>query len=307
MRGRDIGRWSVSYAGQYLIKIESSENVSHAWSGKQPKQAEEIFAREFPAIHRWLDGYRKQLIERGDKGTYFWELRSCAYWTEFAKPKIVYQEINRTDAFAYDAGGHFLNNKLFMIPAGGPFLLALFCSKLGSWFIHTYSGVPTGGFLALQWPIMAQFPIPTATPAQQAAIEQIADYLLWLHRQPAVTAGREPRDPVMLAFWEQVINALVYEIFFPAELAAARLAFFRLVDEAALRPLAELPTADGRKTCINDAERLHSLRTAFERLDARSHPLRAALSTLAGLDFVRLIEGRERPAEIREPVTAEAL
>ena len=73
-----------------LIKIESSENVSHQWSGKTAVEAEQIFASSYPAIYKWMNANRKGLIERDDQGKYFWELRSCKYWNEFEQPKIAY-------------------------------------------------------------------------------------------------------------------------------------------------------------------------------------------------------------------------
>jgi hypothetical protein len=240
-------------------------------------------------------------------------------WFEFGRnqnidlmlvPKILVPDIADRAAFALDEAGEFAFTSGYGITLRAgvseslKFVLGLANSRVLDFFWRKVSTPLRGGFYRYFTQYIEQLPIPAATPAQQAGIERVVDYLLWLHRQPEVTAGREPRDPVMLAFWEQVVNALVYELFFPAELAAARLPFFRLVDEAGLRPLAELPTADGRKTCINDAERLTSLRTTFERLNATSHPLRAALFTLAGLDFVRLIEGRTPPGEaIPEPAT----
>ena len=38
LRGRDVKRWQVKSAQQYLIKIESSENQGHPWSGQPPQK-----------------------------------------------------------------------------------------------------------------------------------------------------------------------------------------------------------------------------------------------------------------------------
>lgn len=160
LRGKDIRKWEPEFAENYLIRIESSANYTHPWTGKPLKEAEAIFSKELPAIHHRMRGFRSELIKREDQGAYFWELRSCAYWEEFSKPKLVYQEINRTSVFAYDQAGYLANNKVFIVPGAGWDVLALLNSKLGVWFIHTFSGVPLGGFLALQTPIMAAFPIP---------------------------------------------------------------------------------------------------------------------------------------------------
>ena len=79
LRGRDVKRWKCALPEQYLIKIESSENAQHPWSGKPHAEAERTFAKTYPAIHAWLcePTRRKALIDRYDQGKYFWEMRAC--------------------------------------------------------------------------------------------------------------------------------------------------------------------------------------------------------------------------------------
>lgn len=178
LRGRDVKRWRTDFSEQYLVKIESSENKNHPWSGRPKEEAERIFAKSYPAIYSRFERLRRELINREDQGTYFWELRSCAYWQEFERPKILYQEINRTDSFAFDDSGYFANNKLFMLPEAPCHWLGLLNSRLGRWYLHNFTGVPLGGFLALQWPVMKTFPIPVVTPAQQKAVERKVERVL---------------------------------------------------------------------------------------------------------------------------------
>ena len=98
LRGRDVKRWRTEFAEQYLIKIESSENKTHPWSGESQKEAEAVFAKTYPAIYSHFQSLRdiklekpdargchnklQQLQRRDDKGKYYWELRSCVYWHE---------------------------------------------------------------------------------------------------------------------------------------------------------------------------------------------------------------------------------
>jgi adenine-specific DNA-methyltransferase len=102
LRGRDVKRWKVDFAEQYLIKVESSENKNHPWSGKLDGDAEESFAAIYPAIYEHFEIHRDQLIRRDDQGKYFWELRSCKYWDEFNEPKIVYPNICSRNEFSWD-------------------------------------------------------------------------------------------------------------------------------------------------------------------------------------------------------------
>lgn len=259
---------------------------------------------EFPKTAEYLLSNKKRLEDR-ESGKF----RDAA-WHRFGRSQnlgiqgrakiCVPRLVDRLHGAFDRDGSHFLDN----VDVGGVtvrdghesyrliFLLAVINSSVAQWYFPHISAPFRGGFRSANRQYLSQLPLPAASFIQQATIELLVDYLLWLHRQPSVIARENPRDPVMLAFWEQVINALVYRLFFPVELAAARLDFFRLVDEAALPPVPTLITPDGKRPCVNDAERLASLRAHFERLSASNSPLAAALFTLGGLDLVCLIEGR---------------
>ena len=85
----------------------------------------------------------------------------------------------------------------------------------------------------------------------------------------------------MLGYFEQVLNGLVYELYFPDELHAHGLSPFDLVTRANLPTLDKLPTS----------QRLPRLREVFETIYHIDHPLRGALFALRSLETVRIIEG----------------
>ena len=73
-----------------------------------------------------------------DQGRFWWELRACACYAEFAKPKVVYQEIQFHPSCALDESGSLLNNKASMITTPSPWLLAVLNSPLMWWFNWRY-------------------------------------------------------------------------------------------------------------------------------------------------------------------------
>jgi len=85
----------------------------------------------------------------------------------------------------------------------------------------------------------------------------------------------------MLGYFEQAINGLVYELYFPEELHEHRLFVFDAVAEA------NLPVLD----TIPDAQRLARLRETFERIYDLNHPVRSNLFALRSLEIVCIIEG----------------
>jgi type I restriction-modification system DNA methylase subunit len=153
LRGRDVKRWRIDFAEQYLIKIESSENKDHPWSGKPQNEAEKIFAKSYPSIYRHLQSLRdiklekpdargcrnklEQLKRRDDQGKFFWELRSCIYWQEFEESKIVIPAIASDVEYAADYGKHFSNDKTSICVTTKPnYPLGLLNSNALWWFIR---------------------------------------------------------------------------------------------------------------------------------------------------------------------------
>lgn len=287
LAGRDLRRWHAQNADRWMIVIPSSENIAHPWSGQKAGPAEACFKKTYPSVHERFDSMRKQLIERQDQGHYFWELRSCAYYHEFANPKLIYQEINRTDSYAYDFDGFVLNNKLFMLPEAPIWLVGILNSPVAKFYIHRSTGIPEGGFLALQWPVFKSLPIRVPKGQEEQILIKLCLALHWLHADTTVQSSDFPRDPDMRQFYERVLNGLVYELYLPDELHEAGLHLFDLVESAQLPDLGALTNSQK-----DTKQRLRLLREKFEELAELRHPLRAALQKLSTLDSVRIIESK---------------
>jgi len=178
LRGGDVKRWQVNFAEQYLIKIESSENRAHPWSGKTAAEAEDIFANTYPAIHAHFESLREKLINRYDQGKYFWELRACAYWEEFQQPKIIYPDIAQGTEFSFDDSGYFLGNTSYLLPTEEMWILGLLNSKAVFWFYTKTSTQIRGGFVRFIAQYVSQIPIPSIKPAQKASISKLVNQIL---------------------------------------------------------------------------------------------------------------------------------
>ena len=85
----------------------------------------------------------------------------------------------------------------------------------------------------------------------------------------------------MFRYFEQLIDGLVYELFFSEQFEAAGKSLFDLVESETLPPFESLST-----------NKLEKLRTVFERLHLHTHPIRQTLFFLDTLEPVRIIEGK---------------
>jgi adenine-specific DNA-methyltransferase len=175
LRGRDVKRWSVNFAEQYLIKIESSTNKKHPWTGLSDREAEEVFARTYPAIYKFFQSFeRKALINRSNKGDYFWELRACKYWEEFEKSKIIIPTIEKGAQYAIDRSGFYGNDKTSICVAeDAEYLLGLLNSKILWWVIQKTASTKQGGFYEFKPMYVSKLPIPQASAAEEKAISTL--------------------------------------------------------------------------------------------------------------------------------------
>jgi len=200
-------------------------------------------------------------------------------------PKLFTPDISPRAAFSYDAtgevfftggvaGGYGLLPKP---PLRAELLLGILNSRVLDFYHHRIATQMRGGWFSYESRFIKGLPIPEGSLEQHATVIRLVEEILWVHsRQPTA------EDTLMVAYFEQWVNALVYELFFPQELHSADLHFFVLIQAEALPQLSNLAESD----------RLPRLRKLFQTTYASEHKLRQALYRLGSLDLVRTIEGK---------------
>ena len=206
LRGRTIKKWGVESISEHMIAIASSTNRDWPWSdAPNTSIAERIFTETYPAIYNHLNGYRDRLITRDDQGKFFWEFRSCTYYAEFEKPKIVYPNIAKSLYTCYDVEKAFVLGPAFFIPTGDLSLLAILSSQLFDWYArHKFLSLNdpwTGGRLQFSAQYMMHVPIADRTAAQKAELSRLVEQIL------ADPQSDDVRDI------EQEIDELVYQLY----------------------------------------------------------------------------------------------
>lgn len=181
LRGQDIDRWRVLDSGQWMIAIKSSSNHDWPWSkASNETEAEGIFAKTYPALHAHLTQHRDALIKREDQGKHWWELRACAFWDEFEKPKLWFQQIQYHPCYAGDQSGLYGNNKTTFLPTGDRYLLGVLNSPLMWWHNYRYLPHMKDEALAPVAFMIGELPIPKPTDDQRAAVEAAVGRLIEL-------------------------------------------------------------------------------------------------------------------------------
>jgi len=205
LRGRDVKRWSVNWAGTFVIAIPSSTDVDSntPWRHCVDEiDARAIFTENYPALYSHLVRFEDALRQRWDKGRFWWELRSCAFYAEFLKPKIVSTDIAKRCEFTLDFSGAYIDATVFCIPIPDQYLLGLLNSSVVEAYYSTISSTIRGDYLRFKKIYLDTVPIVLPSPDQQAAIIAVVEELV-------KSKGQGPQ----VAHWERKLNALVYELY----------------------------------------------------------------------------------------------
>ncbi|MBK1642082.1 hypothetical protein CKO12_09380 [Chromatium okenii] len=259
LRGRDVKRWQVMPQDLWLIFTRRPFPIEH-----------------YPAIAAHLEQFKTQLMPKPDNwqgdwagraaGRYEWfELQtSTAYWEEFAQPKIIVPAITNTVNYAADLNGFYSNDKTSIIVASDwRYLLAVLNSRLSWWWSQRRCASKANGFFEFKPMYISQFPIPAALDQQKLVLEILVTAIL--------NAGE-------LRF-EQLINALVYELYFAADLHNANIHIFAACEKAQITQLAAMDNA----AILKYAERIFAADRAIAKL----------LVAVQNLPVVQLIEGEK--------------
>ncbi|HEX2970866.1 MAG TPA: TaqI-like C-terminal specificity domain-containing protein, partial [Tepidisphaeraceae bacterium] len=174
LRGQDVERWVGNWPGLYMIFVRRGLDIN-----------------QYPAILAHLMRYRTQLEPKprdwkgenwaGRKpGSYKWfEIQDpIEYWQDFARPKIIYQEIQFHPWYAFDSAGMLGNNKTFFISSGDLWLLAVLNSPLMWWHNWRYLPHMKDEAMSPVGCLMESLPIARPSSKQRAEAEAAVQRLI---------------------------------------------------------------------------------------------------------------------------------
>ncbi len=164
------------------------------------------------------------------------------------------------------------------------FLLALLNSKLPLFYIkEKYNGSSYNGGINFNVDMINNLPIPNILGQTQQPFIKLIDYILYIISQPFYTSTdlAYAEERLMVNFLENLIDALVYELYFPDELHEAGKYFISLIEK---ENLPDLNVVQGDK--------ISTLKHIIKRLTDKNHPLYVNLFFLDSVPVVRVIEGK---------------
>jgi len=205
LRGKDIGHYGIKDPSLFLIVTRNGINV--------PK--------DYPVIFDHLSKFKEPLIKRADQGEHWYNLRACAYYDEFEKPKIIYGDISLQNRFTIDSEGYYPLKTCFIIPKADKYLLALLNSKLFEFYMRqTFPilGDPEkGGRILHGTTYMNKLPIKEVTEKEKKPLVELVDKMISLNNSLNEIGDKKTDERTRIE--EEIkktdaeIDELVYQIY----------------------------------------------------------------------------------------------
>jgi hypothetical protein len=278
LRGKDIKRWKYDYSDWYMLFIpwhfplHNDSSIANASA-----DAEEALEKEYRGIYNHLSQFKDELTSRNKDETgirYEWyalQRYGSNYWTEFLKEKIVWIEISDKANYAYDEKGHFLTNSAYFISGENlKYLVSVLNSSVADYYFFQITAKIAGGRKRYTKQYVEQIPIPFIPIEEQIPYEKLVDYVI---------LAKSQADDIVFKFFESLLDALVFELYFPEEIKSA--------GKEILKHLGDLkPITDE----MSEEKKLAIIQSEFERLYEPNHPVRFAIETLDSVEEVRIIK-----------------
>ena len=205
LRGRDIERYHSKQAGLYLLATGYDLNIP----------------RRYPAIYDHLEIIGEQiesgkvkakgrgLFNRTDQGENWWNLRACAYYSEFDNEKVVWGNIAYSSSFCYSEPAEFITAPANILTSESndiKYLLACMNSKIFNWEFSNL-GIPLG--YAFEWKkqYVELIHVPSITDDNREIAEQIED------RVEKILVAKKTDSNADTTELENEIDKLVYELY----------------------------------------------------------------------------------------------
>ncbi len=225
LMGRDVRHYQTPHAEQYLLLFPNgwTRQQMNTTSVVDEWDAWEWFKSQFPACAAHLAPFSDRARRRADQGEFWWELRPCAYYNAFEKPKIIYPDLAQRGEFLFDTKGLFCSNTNYFFPCDDLAILGILNSRLITFFCQQTFAAYRGGFYRFFQQYVTQIPIRRLNlddPAQRAQHDRMVELVQTMialkqeHAAELMQFGDQRRLlEERIAKTDREIDSLVYDLY----------------------------------------------------------------------------------------------
>ena len=219
---------------------------------------------------RFINGVLKSAYSKGK----WWALIHTVPLYMIKSEKIICPQRNRYNVFSYETNETYASADVYYITLNKDeyslkYVLSILNSQLVYFWLY-YMGKKKGEMLELYFEPLQYVPIKKINSDKQEPFIIVVDYILFLKSQPT---------DKMSFYFEQIIDGMVYELYFENEIKQARCDI--------LKYLNDLPEI---KDEMPDEEKLKIITKVFNKLYDAASPVRRNLEAMKEVEEVKIIE-----------------
>lgn len=178
LEGKELAKWISPESVQQLVLFESKWTKKKYGDEISEELALQKLQKDYPELINQILPFEERAKKRYDKGDFFWELRNCAYYDLFEKPKIVFPNLQNKNKFSFDETGAFINAPAVILPTNDKFLLAVLNSKLVWYFLTNICVVRSGGYIEVKPQYFEQIPIPEISEDFKQKLQNLTNRII---------------------------------------------------------------------------------------------------------------------------------
>jgi adenine-specific DNA-methyltransferase len=201
--GKDLKKWTTPPPLKKMIVFES-KSTNREFGKLNEEEAFKNMRKSYPEIFQHLEPFKEKAANRNDKGDFWWELRNCAYYDLFEKPKIIFPNLQIAGKFAFDDSGVYLNAPAVFLPTDDGSLLAILNSRVVWYFLKSICVIRRGGYIEVKPQYFEQIPIPEIDNFTRSALIELAKEII---------KRRKDNHQADISALEAQIDRLVYELY----------------------------------------------------------------------------------------------
>jgi len=240
---------------------------------------------DYPQLKQRLLPFKPKLSNRREakNGKIRWfDLQWPREQELFESEKLICRFKASENTFCYDSNGFYSSADTTVVALNESgkkkyetkYLLALLNSKVLSFYFKSYGKLMDYRYEYYPGPV-GRLRIKNST--KQKSYSTIVDYILYLKTQDLKDAS----DQLMPTYFEQIIDGMVYELYFPELVKKHK--------REIIQHLGELPEFTDK---MSEEQKMKMCKTVFNRLNDREHPVRVNLFYMSSIPEIAIIEGK---------------
>ena len=268
-KNSDIEKYySNENTDQFLLYIDNDTELS-------------ALRDKYPALYKHINRFKDLICQiRGknkEKSDNWFRLDRPRERYLFEGEKICVPQRSNDNRFGFNNGSWYASADVYFIKSKNPdfnlkYILSLLNSNLFYlWFY--YKGKRKGEMLELYQKPLSEVPILKSE--NQNLYVTFVNYILFIKS----IESKNSKSKLIEAYFEQIINGMVYELYFPELL--------KEYDRTVIEHLGILPEFTETTT---DFEKEEIINKVFTRLDDKDHPVRNNLFYMRNIDEIKTIE-----------------